>query len=118
MSDLVPDYNLDIKQGGTRTFTVTVMDNNENAINLTSYTAALQIRSKPGNVLISGLTSTPAAGITINAVLGEVVIAWTAAQTLEFNFERAVYDLFITSGAGIKTCILQGDVILYKRVTQ
>lgn len=119
MSDeLVPEYPLYIMQGATRTLTITVQHNNGTAFDLTGYTAKLQIRDKPGGTVISELTSSPAAGLTINAAAGEIVPLWTAAQTAAFVFEKAVYDLPITSATGTVTVLMRGEVPLIMAVTK
>lgn len=118
MGDFVPEYQLEIMQGADKTLTLVLTDNNDAAVDLTGYTAKLEIRDRAGGSVISTLTSTPAAGITINAASGQIVLAWTAAQTVLFNFDKAVYDLFITASGGTKTCIIRGEVTLIPRVTQ
>lgn len=118
MSDYVPEQDIEIMQGADKTFTLNLTDNNDNAVDLTSYTAKLEIRDRPGGASISSLTSSPAAGITITAATGTIVIAWTAAQTALFTFTTAPYDLFLTSGTGAKTCILRGNIQLIQRVSQ
>lgn len=118
MSDYVPERDIEIMQGADKTLTLQLTDNNGNAVSLTSYTAKLEIRDKPGGTLISSLTSSPAAGITITAATGTIVVAWTSAQTVLFAFDTAPYDIFITSGSSVKTCILRGNINLLHRVTQ
>lgn len=116
MSDLVPEYKLQIMQGATRTLTLTVLDNNDNPVSLSGYSAKLEIRDKPGGTLLSSLTSS--AGITINAAAGEVIPLWSATVTGAFNFDKANYDCYITSGTGTVTYLLRGEVELIKRVSQ
>lgn len=118
MSDYVPEYDIEIMQGADKSITFTLTDNNDNAVDLTSYTAKLEIRDRPGGAIIISLTSLPAAGITITAATGVIVAAWTAAQTALFTFDTAYYDLFTTSGTGTKTCIARGKILLIQRVTQ
>jgi hypothetical protein len=115
MGDLVPEYKLVIMQGATRTMTLTVLDNNDDPVDLSGYTAKLEIRDRAGGALISSLTSS--SGITINAAAGEVIPLWTATQTGAFNFNIADYDCFITTGSTV-TCILRGEVELIQRISQ
>lgn len=52
-------------------------------INLTGYTARLQVRRRPGDpsTPVLALTSTPAAGLTIDAVAGAIDARAAPAQT-------------------------------------
>jgi hypothetical protein len=118
MSDLVPEDPFEIYQGAQRTFTWTLTDNNDVAFDLTGYTAKLEIRTNPGGNLISTLTSSPAAGLTINAAAGQITPLWTGTQTAAFNFDKAHYDCFLLNSLGVPTCIAYGEITLTKRVTQ
>jgi len=116
MSDLVPEHNIQIMQGATRTFTLQVLDNNENPVSLSGYSAKLEIRDRPGGTSLSSLTV--GSGLTINSAAGEVVALWTATQTAALNFIKAVYDCYITSGTGTVTFLIRGEVELLPRVSQ
>lgn len=88
-------------------------------VNLTGYTAKLQIRDRPGGAtLYETLTDGGAAnGITLGGALGTIRIQRTAAQTGAYTFARAAYDLLLTSGAGAKTRLLKGSVIMDEATT-
>jgi len=116
MSDLVPEDNFDIYQGSARTFTWLLTNNNDVPIDLTSYSAKLEIRDKPGGSVISSLTSS--SGITLGGTAGTITPAWTGAQTALFSFDKAVYDLFLTPSGGQPTALVHGTITLLPRVTQ
>lgn len=118
MSDLVPEDDFEIYQGAQRTFTWALTDNNDVAFDLTGYTAKLEIRTNPGGNLISTLTSSPAAGLTINTSAGQITPLWTGTQTAAFNFDKAHYDCFLLNSLSVPTCIAHGEITLTKRVTQ
>jgi len=114
----VNTYNLNIHQGETWTMTLTVKDENETAKNLTGYTGKMQIRDKPGGTVFEELATSPGSGMTINGTFGEVELALSAAETAALKFRKAVYDIYIVSGAGTVTYLLKGDITLEARVTQ
>jgi len=117
MSDRNPVYNLiPFMQGDTWTMTVQVTDNNGAAKDLTDYTAKLQIRERASSVALLSLTH--ASGIAITPATGTLVITITATQSAAFTFNKAKYALQITSGAGIVTTILHGDVEIISRIAQ
>jgi hypothetical protein len=118
MSDLIPKDNFTIKQGSKRTWTWKLTDNNGDPFDFSNYSAKMEIRDKPGGTLYLSLTSTPAAGLTINALAGEIVPLITGAQAALFNFDKAEYDCFVTNGSGEPTCLVEGVVTLKKRITQ
>lgn len=118
MTDIFPEYPLWFYQGSKRTRTLTILDNNNNPVNLTGYEVKCQIRDKPGGTLYSSLTSNPAAGITISAAAGEITFAWTDAQVAAFNFDNAGYDIFIRASGGEWQHVLHGPAPLIKRYTQ
>lgn len=105
-------------------------------VNLSTYTARMQIRATPSAAsTILSLTSSPAAGLTINGTAGEIVAALTAAQLDEATLDLssitapygwleeelpngevlrgygplAYYDLE-TVASGVVTRVLQGQV--------
>lgn len=113
----VNTYNLNIHQGETWTMTLTVKDENGAAKNLTGYTGKMQIREKPGGTVFEELATSPGSGMTINGTYGEVELALTATETAALKFRKAVYDIYIQTGANV-TYLLKGDITLEARVTQ
>lgn len=111
----VARYDLKIIQGATLDKTFTWKDSAGTAINLTSYTAKMQIRSKLGDpgVLVE---LTHVDGITLGGAAGTVRIQRTAAQTAAYGWPRGVYDLELISGGVVKR-FLEGDVIVSPEVT-
>lgn len=85
-------------------------------VNLTSYTAKLQIRSYPDSDPV--LTLTSSAGITITALTGNVQVHATATQTRAIDEGTYIYDIEITSVSGIVTRLAQGQVVVSPEVTQ
>lgn len=113
----VAKYDFTIKQGETWTLTFVVQDDNGVAKDLTGYNAKMQIRNKPGGDVYATLQTTPGTGITVNGSAGSVTLTLAAAVTDLLNFQRGVYDIYLTSGAGVVTIPFEGDVIINPRVT-
>lgn len=88
------------------------------AVNVTGYTAKLQLRSLPSDPT-AALTLTSAAGeISVGGVNGQFDVHATAVQTAAIDEGTYYYDIEITSGSGIVTRLAQGQVIVTPEVTR
>ena len=110
-------YNILIDQGATYTLALSYKDSAGTAINLTGYTAAMQLRKTVGSATAS-LSLTSSSGIVITGATGLINITITATQSRDLVPDIYVYDLEITSGAGIVTRLVQGSVIVSAEVTR
>jgi len=88
------------------------------AINLTGYTAAMQLRKTVSSATASLSLSSPSSGIVITGVTGLINITITATQTTALLPDLYVYDLEITSGAGVVTRLIEGSAIVSAEVTR
>jgi hypothetical protein len=87
------------------------------AVNITDYTAALQIRSLPQDAT-AVLSLTSASGITITGATGTIAVTATANQTGNIDEGPYYYDLEITSPTGVVTRVAQGQVVVSAQVTR
>jgi hypothetical protein len=87
------------------------------AVDITGYTASMQLRSLP-NDTIAVLTLTQASGITIDGPSGTLAVRATAIQTAAIIAGPYYYDLEITSPTGVKTRIVQGELNVNAEVTR
>lgn len=87
-------------------------------VNLTSYTAELQIRSLPSSPDAVLTLNTSNGGIAITALTGTIACHATAAQTTLIDEGTYYYDIEITSLSGIVTRVAQGQVIVSAEVTR
>ena len=88
-------------------------------INLTGYTAALQIRSLPESPTAVLSLATGGNGITIpTPTNGTVEVQATAAQTRAIVAGTYYYDIEITSAGGIVYRLAQGQVVVSAEVTR
>lgn len=104
------EYTLCIEQGATFTRTFTWYNAAGAAVDLSNYTAALQLRvNKEDTDPVLSLTQL--AGITLGGVAGTIAVTITAAQTAALTQERYLWDLKLTSSDGVATRLLEGPVV-------
>ena len=105
--------NIFIDQGATFTTTVTVTDANGDAVNLSGYSVAAQIRKTFLSSTATAFTATIS-----NASSGEITISLTPTQTTALEAGRFVYDVLITASGGTKTRVVEGQVTVHPSVTR
>lgn len=111
------NYDLYIEQGATFNKQLTWKDSVGNPVNLTGYTARLQIRtSLTESTTIASLTQ--GSGITLGGALGTIVLLLSAVQTAAITQTKGVYDLELQSGDGTVTRLLEGKVTIKPEVTR
>lgn len=126
------NYSFTIEQGATTDFEITYKDSSNNPVDLTGYTARMQLRPDAGSSEIyltlssslgpcgTGLNLSGSNGTT-PLTSGSIGVFISAASSSQLNFESAQYDLEIASGSGdcaIVTRLLRGNVKLSKEITQ
>ena len=103
-----------IEQGANLTSTVTVSDTQGDAINLSTYSAAAQLRKS----YYSSTANTLSAIITGNAN-GQITLSMTAANTANLTPGRYVYDLKITNSVDNSvTRVVEGTATVLPSVTR
>jgi hypothetical protein len=110
--------NFIIDQGADWFITVVYKNSTGTAINLTGYTAALQIRDTYADSTTDLSLTSPSGGIVITGATGTISITATAAQTAAIAAGTYVYDLEITSSGGIVTRLIQGRISVSPQVTR
>lgn len=109
-------YNIVCPQGST--FNQQLTWNIDNApVDLTGYTARMQVREKHiSNVYNLNLT-TENGGITLGDEEGTIFITVSAADTSEIIAKEYVYDLELDSGGEV-TRLIEGKFIVTPEVTR
>ena len=103
-----------IEQGANLTSTVTVSDTQGDAINLSTYSAAAQLRKS----YYASTANTLSAIITGNAN-GQITLSMTAANTANLTPGRYVYDLKITNSVDNSvTRVVEGTATVLPSVTR
>jgi hypothetical protein len=100
-------YDILIEQGATLQPVVTYKESGA-AINLTGYTARMQVRStlESAEALIELTTAN--GRIALGGSAGTITLTISATDTAALTAGRGVYDLELVSGSGIVTRFLQG----------
>ena len=102
-----------IEQGASFSTTVNVEDTAGAAINLTSYTAASQMRKSYYSSTYSAISS-----VITGTANGEITLSMTSANTANLAPGRYVFDLVITAPTTIKTRVVEGIIVVSPGVTQ
>lgn len=109
--------HLTIEQGATFDPVMTWKDENGDAINLTGYTARMQIREEVESTTTLHEATTANSEIVLGGIAGTITFAISAVITAAFTFDTGVYDLELVNGNDV-TRLLRGDVVLSKEVTR
>lgn len=109
--------DLDIDQGADWFVTFIYKDSSGTPINITGYSAAMQLRANYSDVSPAMSLST-GSGITITGSTGSVAVHATAAQTGALTAGEYFYDVEITSGTGIVTRLISGVIRVSPQVTR
>ena len=110
-------YDILIEQGATFSQVITYKDNGV-AVNLTGYTARMQVRAtlESASTLIELTTAN--SRIALGGAAGTITLSIAAADTAALTSGRGVYDLELVSGSGIVTRLLQGVCTISRNVTR
>ena len=108
--------NLIIDQGATWEITFTYKNSNGTPINLTGYTAALQLRTSY-DASSAALSLSSGSGIVLGGTAGTIAVTATATQTGALTAGEYVYDLEVTSSSKV-TRLVQGRITVTPQVTR
>lgn len=102
------NYDIICDQGSTFSRVITWKNSNGTAIDLTNYTARMQVRANyPSTTVVLELT-TANGGITLGGVLGTITLAASATATAAIAADDYVYDLELITGSTV-TRVVQGS---------
>ena len=110
-------HNWTIEQGANWSRRVTWLVSDV-AVNLTGYTARMDVRLRHSSADKVLALSSPSAGITLGGIAGTIDIALTAAQTAAIGEGLYVYDLELVSSTGVVTRLLEGTVTVTPNTTR
>ena len=85
------------------------------AVNLTGYTAAMQVRENPNSATVLSLTS--GSGITLGGTAGTIAISVSTNTMGAATAGNYIYDLELNSGGEV-TRLLQGSFAIQAEVTK
>lgn len=88
------------------------------AVNLTSYTAKMQVRRAAGADGSALVSLTSGSGLTLGGTAGTIGITVSSAQSSALPSGRLAYDLQVTSPGGEVTFLLAGPFTVAEAVTR
>jgi len=109
-------YNIIADQGATFARSLVYKDSTGTPVNLTGYTAKMQVRPIPGSTDLVLELSTSNGRITLGGSAGTVTLSVPAAN-MNFSAGEYAYDLELTSGAGAVTRLVMGAFLMRGEVT-
>jgi hypothetical protein len=110
-------YDILIEQGATYSQVITYKDNGV-AVNLTGYTARMQVRATLESASTLVELTTANSRIALGGTAGTITLTISATDTAALTAGRGVYDLELVSGSGIVTRLLQGVATISRNVTR
>lgn len=111
-------YQLEINQGADLEISFILNNENGTPINLTGYTARMQLRTSYNSATVEMELTTANGRIVITPLLGKIALNAPASITTNLVAQQYVYDLEMVSGSGYVTRVVQGDVIVSPEVTR
>ena len=86
-------------------------------VDLTGYTAEMDIRDKVGGTVLFTLSTGTDARIVVDPAAKTITMSISAADTTLVTWSRGVYDLEMYSPSGATTTIFSGNISVVKQVT-
>lgn len=120
-------YHIAVDQGATFRKTVTWKDGSGSAVNLTGYSARMQVRPSFASTTVIVSATTANGKIALGGSLGTVSIVLSATETAALTVANpndfadafvGVYDLELIAPNGDVTRLLQGSFIVNPEVTR
>ena len=111
-------YDIYIEQGATLSLPIVWKDSSGTVINITGYTARMQVRQSVNSSTVLLSATTENGKLVIDGSLGKVTISLSAADTAAITWHTGVYDLELVSSGGVVTRLLEGAVVVSREVTR
>jgi hypothetical protein len=114
-------HDITIEQGATFTLNLSYKDSDGAVVDLSSgYTGRMKIRESTGGTIIASTESGDSPKNTLSIALAasgnNIIVTMSATNTASLDFDNAVYDLELFSGATVDR-IIEGRVFLSKEIT-
>jgi hypothetical protein len=111
-------YDITIEQGATLRLSFVWKDSEEVPINLTGYSARMQVRRSFSSTDKLLDLSTEDGSITLGGAAGTITVEGDASLTELLKTKCGVYDLELESSDGVVTRLIQGEVTVAPEVTR
>jgi len=105
--------NLFVDQGSDFSITVSLTDATDSALSLANNTFLAQVRKSHGSNTVKATFSTAHDGVG-----GNLTLTLTDVQTAALENGRYVYDVLQTDASGIKTRLMEGQLIVTPSVSR
>jgi len=110
------NYSFILTQGETFNRVITYTDINNNPINLTGFTGDMMVRSPLGEGVLIEFSTTNGA-MVLGGTAGTITLSANSTTTIALPAVVGNYDLFLTSGAMVASCLLFGAFEIQEAVT-
>ena len=106
------NHNFEIEKNAnfSKLLTITDPNNSDAPVDLTGYTAEMDIRETPESSTVLLELSTANGKIVINGPTGEISLGLLAADTAALTWEHGTYDLILTSPGGFNEIPIYGEI--------
>ena len=109
-------YDFTLDAGADTTVQFTYKDSSGAAIDLTGYSAAMELRSAPGGTLALTL-STANSKIALGGAAGTVTCTFSDTDSSLLTLPEYAYDIELTDGSSLVTRLVQGTITVSPEVT-
>ena len=103
---------------GFKTYTTGGVISYNQPVDLTSYTARMQLRATVDSTVIIDEYNTTNGKIQIDTTGKSITVLIDATTTAGYSFSTAVYGLELVSGTGVVTQLATGTITLIKEITR
>ena len=111
-------YDIVMDQGATFSRAITWQDSQAVPVNLTGYTARMQVRDEVDSASAALSLTTENSRISLGGTAGTITLLVSAADTAAVAAGEYVYDLELVSGSGTVTRLIQGCFTVDAEVTR
>jgi tRNA threonylcarbamoyladenosine modification (KEOPS) complex Pcc1 subunit len=111
-------YDIVMDQGATFSRAITWQDSQAVPVNLTGYTARMQVRDEVDSSTSALSLTTENSRISLGGAAGTIALLVSATDTAAVAAGEYVYDLELVSGSGTVTRLIQGCFTVDAEVTR
>jgi hypothetical protein len=110
------EYDITLKKGTSFNLPIVYNDPTGAPINLTGYTARMQVRPYEGGPLVTELNTTNGCISIAAPVSGTLLLSMTPAATAALPTGQYQYDLFIYNASTV-VCVVYGNFFIQQEIT-
>ena len=111
-------HDIVIEQGATFRLSLIWKDSTGALVDLTSYTARMQVRQRHTSTTAALSLTSIAGDIILGGAAGTIAVVAAATATDDITFRQGVYDLELVASTGEVTRLIEGAVTITPEVTR